>query len=133
MRKTVCRLHFILIFLCTNLFSQGKNERYKTIEDTVNVDKVEYELLIQDPGLYAWLFSQPSKQFYSKEYYEYKNLLYVSEWNYRYTTIKNHGEYDSFIDYNPETDYGLNLNYKLYYYFKYVEEKHGTKLYPSFR
>ena len=59
--------------------------------------------------------------------------LYVSEWNYRYTTIKNHGEYDSFIDYNPETDYGLDLNYKLYYYFKYFEEKHGTKLYPSFR
>jgi hypothetical protein len=90
MKKTVCILLFVLAFLCTNLFSQGKNKRYK-------------------------------------------NRLYVSEWNYRYTTIKNHGEYDSFIDYDPETDYGLDLNYKLYYYFKYFEEKHGTKLYPSFR
>ncbi len=45
----------------------------------------------------------------------------------------NQGEYDSYIDYNPNIDYGLDLNYKLYYYFRYFEEKHGIRLYPAFR
>jgi hypothetical protein len=133
MTKAGYILIIILMFFYADGFSQSKKEKHKHVADTVSVDSIEYELIILDPGFESWLLTKPSKQYYSKEYYEYKNRLYVAEWNYRYSTIKNHGEYDSYIDYEPEIDYGLDLNYELYYYFKYFEETHGTKLYPTFR
>ena len=45
-------------------------------------------------------------------------------------TSRNNGRYETYIDYNSNTDYGLDLNYKLYYYFKYFEETNKVKLYP---
>jgi len=133
MKKAGYIFIIIMTFFFTDGICQGKKERHRHVTDTVSVDSVEYELIILDSGFDSWLLRKPSKQFYSKEYYEYMNKLYVAEWNYRYSTIKNHGEYDSFIDYEPNVDYGLDLNYKLYYYFKYFEETHKTKLYPTFR
>jgi hypothetical protein len=84
-------------------------------------------------GFETWLATRPSKEFYAKEYYEQKNLLFVSEWNKRYLTSGNTGLYENFIDFNPNTDYGLDLNYKLYYYFKYFENKNKVKLNPTSR
>jgi hypothetical protein len=133
MTKTSCILILALGFSFSYAFSQGEKAGNKPATDTISVDSIEYELIVIDPGFETWLYTKPPMEFYSKEYYASMNRLYVSEWNYRYSTLKNHGEYDSYIDYEPETDYGLELNYKLYYYFKYFEEKHRTKLYPSFR
>ena len=89
--------------------------------DTISVDSIEYELIILDPGFDTWLLARPSKEYHTLEFYENMNRLFVAEWNYRYTTIRNHGDYDSYIDYNPETDYGIDLNYKLYYYFRFLK------------
>ena len=64
-------------------------------------------------------------------HYTQKNRLYVLEWNQRYMTSRNNGLYDTYIDYNSNTDYGLDLNYKLYYYFKYFEVTNHIKLINS--
>jgi hypothetical protein len=133
MKKAVLILIIILALSYTEGFSQGKKEMIRPVPDTVSADSTEYELIIIDPGFDTWFLTQPSREYKSQNYYEYWNRLYVSEWNYRYSTARDKGEYDSYIDYNPRINYGLDLNYKLYYYFKYFEEKNGTKLYPSFR
>jgi hypothetical protein len=36
--------------------------------------------------------------------------------------------YESHIDYDALTDYGLDLNYKLYNYFRFVEDEYGINL-----
>jgi hypothetical protein len=118
----------VLVTIQTVGFSQKKPDRKNIKSDTVSVDSLEYRLIVFDPGFEAWLASKPLKNFYSKEYYEQKNRLYVSEWNYRYTTSRNNGLYETYIYYNSKTDYGLDLNYKLYYYFKYFEETNHIKL-----
>jgi hypothetical protein len=128
MKKSVFVILVILVALQTDVFSQNKRDRVKVKADTVSVDSLEYELIVLDPGFDSWLVTQPSKNFYSKEYYEQKNRLYVLEWNQRYMSSRNNGRYDSFIDYNSNTDYGLELNYKLYYYFKFFEESNHVKL-----
>lgn len=133
MKKAVYILVIFLVFFYSDGYSHYKKVKYESSSDTISVDSIEYELIIIDPGFETWLFTKPSKEFYSNGFYRYMNRLYVTEWNYRYTTNKNRGEYDSYIDYNPDIDYGLALNYKLYYYFKYFEEKHNTRLYPTFR
>jgi hypothetical protein len=130
MKKTVLIIIAILMAICTDGLSQNKKDRIKVKSDTIAVDSVEYELIILDSGFEIWLATKPSKEFYSKEYYEQKNRLYVSEWNQRYLTSGNKGLYESYIDYDFTIDYGVDLNYKLYYYFRYFEETNKIKLYP---
>jgi Family of unknown function (DUF6146) len=132
--KMAIYILFILLALCqSEAFGQKKGGAHNTAVDTLSADSVEYELTIIDPGFDTWLLTKPNKEYLSKNYYEYMNRLYVAEWNYRYLSNKSHGEYDSYVEYDPNTDYGLDINYRLYYYFKYFEEQHNTKLYPGFR
>ena len=133
MMKTVFITLLILTITMVSGFGQKKRDKYEVKADTIRVDSLEYELIVLDPGFESWLATQPPKQFYSKEYYELKNKLDVSEWNHRYLTSNRTGLYDSYIDYSPTTDYGLDLNYKLYYFFRYFEETNKVKLYPSGR
>jgi Family of unknown function (DUF6146) len=128
MKKTIFIILVILVAIRTDGFSQKKRDSYKVKADTVTVDSLEYELIVLDPGFEAWLATKPSKEFYSKEYYEQKNHLYVTEWNNRYLSSQNNGLYETYIDYNYNTDYGLDINYKLYYYFKFFEETNHIKL-----
>ena len=131
MIRSICIVIFALVCCYPDALSQGKKAGQKPAADTITIDSIEYELIVIDPGFETWLITKAPMEFYSKEYYASMNRLYVSEWNYRYSTLKNHGEYDSYIDYEPETDYGLELNYKLYYYFKYFEETNNVRLYPT--
>jgi hypothetical protein len=133
MKKIVFILLVFLIGSQSVVFSQKKKDRDKVKADTVSVDSLEYKLIVLDPGYDAWLASQPPKTFYTKEYYEMKNRLYVQEWNHRYMTFRNNDRYDTYIDYNSSTDYGLELNYKLFYFFRYFEETNRIKLIPFTR
>jgi hypothetical protein len=133
MKKTVLIILVMLVAIYSDGFGQKKKDRSIIKADTVAVDSLEYNLIILDPGFETWLATQPPKEFYSKEYYEIKNRLYVSEWNQRYMSSANKGLYENMIDYNYNTDYGLDINYKLYYYFKYFEQMNRVKLYPFAR
>jgi hypothetical protein len=133
MKKTVFLIAAIMVIIHFDGFSQKKKDRYKVKADTVAVDSIEYELIVMDPGFEMYLATKPSREFYSQNYYEQKNRLYVAEWNQRYMTFRNNDIYESYIDYNSGTDYGLDLNYRLYYFFRYFEETNHVKLLNSFR
>lgn len=128
MKKTVFVMLVILVTFQTVGLGQKKREREGIKTDTISVDSLEYRLIILDPGFETWLLSKPPKSFYTNDYYSQKNCFYVEEWNQRYMTSDKNGLYDNYIDYNPRIDYGIDLNYKLYYYFKYFEEKYHVKL-----
>jgi len=121
----------ILILLSTGLgaaYGQNAKSKVSAKNDTISVDSLEHRLIVLDPGFDSWLATQPSREFYSQEYYEVRNRQYVAEWNHRYTTGQNGAIYDNLIDYNIRIDYGLDINYKLYYYFRYFERTTGIKL-----
>jgi len=95
-------------------------------------DSVEYELIVLDPGYEMYLATQPSKEFYTQSYYEAWNSRYVSEWNYRHSNPLTFGNiYETYIDYSQNIDYGLELNYKLYHYFRFFEKENGVDLLPE--
>lgn len=93
-------------------------------------DSIEYELLVFDSGFETFLAKLPySKDFYSNDYYKNWNLSYVTEWNIRALNPARYGTfYENQIDYQSNVDYGLDLNFKLYHYFLYIEEKYGITL-----
>ncbi len=92
-------------------------------------DSISYELLILDLRYDSFLATQPPAELYSQSYYEAWNRRYVLEWNIRHSSPLRYGDfYQTRIDYDPHEDYGLDLNYRLYYYFLFIEKEYGIRL-----
>ncbi len=86
----------------------------------------EYELIIFDPGFETWFISRSKPMnFYSKSYYESKNRLYVNAWNDLFFKYGSNSPFEYQINYDFTVDYGIELNYKLFWYFKYIEDLYG--------
>jgi len=122
---------FIISLLLTLGFAVNATDTMtgqKVQNDTIPVDSTEYELVVFDPDFETWYLMQPSFD-HSLEYFRSRNILYVSEWNRRHMSPAIYGSgYASHIDYNPDIDYGLEFERKLYYYFRYFEEKNHVNL-----
>jgi len=120
----------LLICLAPVLTAQQDTLRFE--QNVVADDSVQYELIVIDPGYESFLLMQKPMEFYSQHYYESWNQRYVTEWNYRHSQPLRYGDmYETYIDYSPHIDYGLELNYKLYYYFLFFEKKNGVNLLPE--
>ncbi len=105
---------------------QAPHQKVEVISDQ---DSTTYELIVLDPGFESYLATQPSANFHSQQYYENWNYQYVLEWNQRYRNpLRYGGFYETEINYDPQEDYGLDLNYRLYYYFQFIKDKYGIVL-----
>lgn len=96
----------------------------------LNFKEEEYEATVLDPGFDVFLATQQSKEFYSEANLKSKNTLMVAEWNYRYNQPLRYNPqiYEVKIDYESHTDYGLEVEYKLYMFFKFMEKQHKMSL-----
>ena len=83
----------------------------------------EYDLAVLDLGYESFLAMQPAAATYSLDYLENKNRQYVSVWNQRVLS-GNPDIYEMPIDYEDKTYYGLDFEYKLFMFFKFMEDKH---------
>lgn len=94
-------------------------------------DEDEYEVQVFDAGFDRW-FSTHSRPvgFYSPQYYEMMNRRYVIAWNEKVSThaFRRNSPFESPINYDPTIDYGVEVNYTLFYYFKYIEDVYGRFL-----
>jgi len=95
-------------------------------EDTVRIanHKLEYEIIIIEPGFNTWLLSVAKPEgYYSQEFMEIRNRILVTEWNNRVLQPQRYDPnlYELEIDYQPNIDYGYEVNYKLYNYFIYFQ------------
>lgn len=132
--KTLIYLLTIGLFLasCSTTKKTITEQDVKKQEEAVKIvnDSLEYEIIIYDIGFenYLHTIAKPAN-FYSQEYYEIKNKFYVTEWNYRAQNPLrfNSRIYENVIDYDFNTNYGLDVNYKLYNYFKFVEYKYHQR------
>lgn len=127
----------LLFYIVIGIFIWSCGSTSKTIvqndsnlpEGAVRIanDSLEYEIIIFDNGYdnYLKTIAQPD-WYYSQEYLENKNRFYVTEWNIRVNNPfkYNTSIYENRIDYDFNTNYGLEVNYKLFNYFKFVEYKY---------
>ena len=105
----------------------------KKEQDTFRIanDKLEYEIIIIEPGFNSWLERMAKPEgYYSQEFLEGRNQIYVSEWNRRVLrpSVYNTSLYEMQIDYNTSIDYGYEVNYKLYNYFIYFQLHYKQQL-----
>jgi hypothetical protein len=88
-------------------------------------DSVEYELVIFDSDFDSWYFQfAKPKGYYGQRHLESWNERLVHQWN---TFSPGRGRHDcrpiSYVDYSPTIDYGIELNHKLYHYFRYMHQR----------
>jgi len=92
-------------------------------------DSTEYEIIIIDPGFDHWyLINFSETKDYSNQYYRGRNQVAVSHWNDYFTRNRYPRAIDSSIDYDYSIDYGIEVNRKLYWYFKYIEDTFKIRL-----
>lgn len=125
-----------LIFSCktktSSTMSTADNEKVLTTNDTIRIanDSLEYEIIIIDPGFNTWLVSRARpRNYYSQQYLEAKNRPWVIEWNIRAQQPQRYGDlYLMQIDYQPQIDYGYEVNYLLYNYLVYFQQTNNQRL-----
>jgi len=98
--------------------------------DTIRIanDELEYEIMIIELGFDNWLATQPPMGHYGLSYLESRNRIYVIEYNNRVYQDRTRRLYEEEINYNPNESYGLEVNYLLYNYFEYFQQKYKQKL-----
>ncbi|MCB7480035.1 DUF6146 family protein [Christiangramia sediminis] len=116
--------------------SGGKNfpsDKIKNAEnDTVRIanDSLEYEIIIIEPGFNLFINSiAKPRGFYSQNYLENKNRFLVPEYNQRVTQPMTYNPelYLNEINYDPNIDYGYEVNYLLYNYFVYFSRNYNQR------
>ena len=112
---------------CSPLQKAGSSDKQHTIIS----DSTQYEITIIDPGFDTWYLTNFSQtKDYSNAFYRSKNQVGVITWNDYYTRNRYHRVIENYIFYDNSVDYGIEVNRKLFWYFKYIEETFRIRLLP---
>ncbi len=124
-----------LVYGCTSsqkTINSNEIAPTNTSADTIKIvnEALEYEILIIEMGFDSWLVTQKPMWYYSNNTLAIKNQFYVTEWNQRVLQPSRYSPnlYEQQINYDPTVDYGIEVNYKLYMYFQFFQQKYNQKL-----
>ncbi len=130
MKKLIFVFSILLITLsCSsqnNIANQSKEDHPLQAQKN---DDGEYDLEVLDTQFTYFInaIARPMSM-YSEGYLKSKNQFLVSEWNSYYFSGRYRNVIESSIDYDPNINYGLKYEYKLYQVFAFVKWKYGLKL-----
>lgn len=100
--------------------------------DTVRIanDSLEYEIIIIEPGFNLFINSIARQRgYYSQSYLENKNRFLVQDYNQRVINPQRYNPnlYVQQINYDPNIDYGYEVNYLLYNYFVFFSREYNQR------
>lgn len=108
-----------------------KGDDIAASNDTLRIanDSLEYEIMIIEPGFDSWLVTQKPRGYYGQTFLEGKNRLFVTEYNRRVRNFQlyNRNLYQMEINYEFHIDYGYEVNYLLYNYFLYFQNRYDQR------
>ncbi|WP_179338872.1 DUF6146 family protein [Winogradskyella ludwigii] len=138
MKKTIPFIIILILIASCKSYNNtptinNDNDYSFTQGDTVSIssDETDYEIIIIEPGFNSWLMSTARPEgYYSQEWLESRNAILVQGWNQRNLQPLTYDPnlYEIRIDYDTNSDYGYDVNYKLYNYFVYFQLKYKQKL-----
>lgn len=127
------KLTFLFTILALNISCSTPKSVVDQNKDNViqaqKNDDGEYDLEVFD-SQFTYFINAVAKpmNMYSESYLKSKNSFLVSEWNSYYFSGRYRNVIESSIDYDPNINYGLKYEYKLYQVFEFVKWKYGLKL-----
>jgi len=131
LKPTLLSFAFALFFISCGSYPTKNNTIIKEEPVVISNEALEYEVIIIDQGFTSYLNTTArSKEYYSDSYLKNKNRQYVAVWNSRVRNPQKYNSsiYENVVDYQHNLNYGLDVNYKLYWYFKFAEQKYKMTL-----
>lgn len=126
-------LSLLLVF--SIMLSCGTTQKVASEQESddkvvIKNEELEYEIIIIEPGFNSWLATQQPQSFFSQSTLEIRNNRWVIEWNSRVLQPNrfNPKLYEMQIDYKAHIDYGMEVNYMLFQYFTYFQQKYKQRL-----
>ncbi|MGV8992810.1 MAG: DUF6146 family protein [Flavobacterium sp.] len=124
-------LSTLLLLILTSCGSSKPMANTTAVKDSDKVvianDSLEYEVIIIDSGFSTYLATTAyPRNYYSQSFLENKNNMWIREYNARARQGKS--LYEMPIDYESNIDYGYEVNYLLYNYMVYFQNKYNQKL-----
>ena len=131
--KPIFFLLSVTLFLACGSYSNSTSKNTIIKEDPVVIanEALQYEIIIIDIGFTSYLNSiARPMSFHSQTYLQNRNRVYVAVWNNRAQNSQRYNSniYENVIEYDSNVDYGLEVNYKLFWYFKFAEQKYKMRL-----
>jgi hypothetical protein len=112
--------------------STTTNDSNTVSNDTVRIanDSLKYEIIIIEPGFNSWLVTQPPRGYRSKSSMDISNDFAVTTYNLRANNPfqYNVNLYPLRIDYDRDVDYGYEVTFLLFNYFKFFEQRYNQRL-----
>ncbi|WP_028887894.1 DUF6146 family protein [Tenacibaculum ovolyticum] len=124
-------IFFLILFYACGTSPLKNNSSIKEEPVVIKNDSLEYQITIIDIGFTTYLNSIAKPEgFYSQNYLENRNRIIVPIWNNRVNNPFNFDPniYENIIDYNPHINYGYEVNYKLFNYFMFAQQKYRMRL-----
>ena len=117
MKYFLVLISFLLFSHCASQNSAAKPTESASMKPEKN-DDGEWDLIVIDSQYDYFLKSMAkSINMYSETQLKAKNAFLVSEWNSYYFSGRYRNVIESSIDYDPQENYGLKFEYKLYQVF----------------
>lgn len=132
MQKIIFTIAALIFSLSIYAFRPTDKSYLLPATDSISInqaDSTTYDIIITETGYDNWILTNAQPRwYYNNAYYRNKNQFFVIDWNNRVIETMGRAPYEEQIFYNPNIDYGLEVNYKLYWYFKFMEHKYGIRL-----
>ncbi|MBW1295170.1 DUF6146 family protein [Aquimarina litoralis] len=132
--KNIIYISFIALFVYSCATTKERKldtASAETTSDTLRIanDELEYEIIIIEPGFNTWLVTQRPRGYYNQNFLEVRNRQYVVEYNQRVMQpqIFDPNLYIQQINYEHQTDYGYEVNYLLYNYFLFFQQRYNQR------
>jgi len=124
-------LLIVLLFVWACSTPKGTVKVEKS-QQAAEIDSIEYGVETFDSKFESWyLLHKSPALFRSQQYYENWNRQYVQAWNYNSTQAGKSSFFEPIVGYDPNEDYGFDVNHKLFYYFQYVENVLKIQIMPG--
>ncbi|MHA6696814.1 DUF6146 family protein [Chryseobacterium sp. A301] len=118
-----------LSFVTSCSSSRALSKGDSTVMKPEKNEEGEWELIVMDTQFDYFLSAIAKPQsMYSESSLKVRNASLVSEWNSYYYSGRYRNVIESGIDYDPNENYGMAFEYKLYQVFAYVQWKYGLRL-----
>jgi len=132
MKKLYFLIPIIIAVITLTSCGSSKDGAVTNADDTVRIanDDLEYEVIIIEPGFNQWLATRNPRGFNNQSWLETRNNTLVIEYNNRVQDPQKFDPnlYTQQIYYNRSVDYGYEVNYLLWNWFEFFQERNNQKL-----
>jgi len=125
----VLAIFSVFVWSCSTSSKPSTEDQRPSITTQKKTDSAnEWEITVFDAEYETFVATRAQpKSMFTESTLKSRNTILVNEWNNRFYSGVNPNFYEVAIDYNPNENYGLDFEYRMYQFFAYCNWKYGVR------